>query len=688
MLSARPGCRRTRPDQRSRRTEYSIGAASVLAPASNSDADRRDRGPLPRRRRAAGRRATPRCGSCARPVASCPSTGRSAARARSSTRSSSPTLAAEITLQPVRRYGVDAAVLYSDIVVPPHAVGFGIDVAPGTGPVAEHPFRGARRSRSAAPARTRRHRLRRRHRRPAGRRAAREVPLLAFAGAPFTVGSYLIEGRRPADYRHTKAMMHTDEPLWHERDGPPRRPGDHVHRRPAAARGRRLPAVRLVGRFAVGRRLRPVRAPTLAARVRRTRRPPSRRRRDPLRDRVRPPARSMYAAGPTVIGLDWRTPIADARRTARRRHGACRATSIRRSCSPGAPRRWPAARARPRRQRRPSRAHLQPRPRRATRHRPRRAAGGRRPGPRADETMTPPYHPAPAERSDRRRADGVRHATRARRDPAVLHRHPARPAADRRAARRPDPALRGDRRHLAARRADRGASATPCSARSTRSSPGPYQVVLGLKHADPKVESAVDEVAATGIRRIVGVVLAPHYSAYSIGQYLGRAGEAAEPHGVDRRRHRVVGDRTRLRRLPGARPRRPPGDDARPDAGAVHGPLAAGADHDAGDPYPDELRATAEAVAAAARAHRGRRLADRLAERRTHTRAVDRTRHPRRDRRARRRPRGRRRRRVGGRVRRRSPRGALRPRHRGPPTRTAAAASASIAPPASTTTRR
>ena len=52
-----------------------------------------------------------------------------------------PTLSAEITLQPFLRYGVDAAVLYSDIVVPPHAVGFGIDVAPGTGPVAENAFR-------------------------------------------------------------------------------------------------------------------------------------------------------------------------------------------------------------------------------------------------------------------------------------------------------------------------------------------------------------------------------------------------------------------------------------------------------------------------------------------------------------------------------------------------------------------
>src|SRR4249919_4038134 len=52
-----------------------------------------------------------------------------------------PDLAAELTLQPVRRYGVDAAVLYSDIVVPVAAIGFGVDVAPGTGPVVSRPFR-------------------------------------------------------------------------------------------------------------------------------------------------------------------------------------------------------------------------------------------------------------------------------------------------------------------------------------------------------------------------------------------------------------------------------------------------------------------------------------------------------------------------------------------------------------------
>lgn len=128
-----------------------------------------------------------------------------------------PALAAEITLQPVRRYGVDAAVLYSDIVVPAHAVGFGIDVAPGTGPVAERPLRTRAdldRLQPFEPA----------HHAPyvaetvsiLVRELDTSVPLLAFAGAPFTVASYLIEGRPSRDYRHTKALMATDEALWHE----------------------------------------------------------------------------------------------------------------------------------------------------------------------------------------------------------------------------------------------------------------------------------------------------------------------------------------------------------------------------------------------------------------------------------------------------------------------------------------
>ena len=125
-----------------------------------------------------------------------------------------PDVATEITLQPVRRYGVDAAVLYSDIVVPAHAVGFGIDVAPGTGPVADRPLRTSADIDRLRPLEfddvdyviaTVEQLV-----------AELEVPLLAFAGAPFTVASYLIEGRPSKDYRHTKALIHNDEVLWHE----------------------------------------------------------------------------------------------------------------------------------------------------------------------------------------------------------------------------------------------------------------------------------------------------------------------------------------------------------------------------------------------------------------------------------------------------------------------------------------
>ena len=127
-----------------------------------------------------------------------------------------PDLAAELTLQPVRRYGVDAAVLFSDIVVPAHAVGFGIDVAAGTGPVCEAPLRTAEdlgRLREFEPEADA----------PYVQQTVKivsaelpeSVPLLAFAGAPFTVASYLIEGRPSRTYEHTKRLMHIDPALWH-----------------------------------------------------------------------------------------------------------------------------------------------------------------------------------------------------------------------------------------------------------------------------------------------------------------------------------------------------------------------------------------------------------------------------------------------------------------------------------------
>ena len=125
-----------------------------------------------------------------------------------------PELSAEITMQPVRRYDVDAAILYSDIVVPVAAIGFGVDVAPGVGPVVEQPFERAadlQRLRPLDPEADTPYVL------ETVRILAREltVPLIGFAGAPFTVASYLIEGRPSRTYTRTKALMHGDPALWH-----------------------------------------------------------------------------------------------------------------------------------------------------------------------------------------------------------------------------------------------------------------------------------------------------------------------------------------------------------------------------------------------------------------------------------------------------------------------------------------
>ncbi|MBA3288140.1 MAG: uroporphyrinogen decarboxylase, partial [Acidimicrobiia bacterium] len=225
-----------------------------------------------------------------------------------------PELAAEITLQPVRRYGVDAAVLYSDIVVPVHAVGFGIDVAPGTGPVAAEPLR---------------------HRGDLDRlppldpgdvayvtatirsivgELGAAVPVLAFAGAPFTLASYLIEGRPSRTYQHTKALLRVDEGLWHD----------------VAGRLAELAVAFIDTQLVAGAQAFQLFDSWAGALSR-----------DDYDRYVLPHSRyvfaelaarhpgvpgihfgvgcdhlleSMWAAGPTVIGLDWRTPITMARR--------------------------------------------------------------------------------------------------------------------------------------------------------------------------------------------------------------------------------------------------------------------------------------------------------------------------------------------------------------------------------------
>ena len=146
----------------------------------------------------------------------CPSTGRPGASGSILTAIGDAALAAELTLQPVRRYGVDAAILFSDIVVPVHAIGFGVDIEPGRGPVVAEPFRGAAdlaRLRPLEPATDMPYVT------DAVRLVARElagsgVALIGFAGAPFTVASYLIEGGPSRTFTKVKSLMHGDPALW------------------------------------------------------------------------------------------------------------------------------------------------------------------------------------------------------------------------------------------------------------------------------------------------------------------------------------------------------------------------------------------------------------------------------------------------------------------------------------------
>lgn len=126
-----------------------------------------------------------------------------------------PDAAAEITLQPVRRHNVDAAIFFSDIVVPLKAAGIGVEIVAGRGPVVDRPIR-SRADIDSLPELD-----------PDSisviGEAVQEIieelrddqALIGFAGAPFTIASYLIEGGPSKTHQHTKAMMHADPDSWH-----------------------------------------------------------------------------------------------------------------------------------------------------------------------------------------------------------------------------------------------------------------------------------------------------------------------------------------------------------------------------------------------------------------------------------------------------------------------------------------
>lgn len=124
-----------------------------------------------------------------------------------------PELAAEVTLMPVRKLGVDAAILYSDIMNPVASLGVDFDIVKNIGPVIERPIRSAQDVDKLKPIDVEGdlpHILKT----IAILDKELEVPLITFAGAPFTIASYLIEGRPSKSYIRTKEMMYTEPAVW------------------------------------------------------------------------------------------------------------------------------------------------------------------------------------------------------------------------------------------------------------------------------------------------------------------------------------------------------------------------------------------------------------------------------------------------------------------------------------------
>ena len=126
-----------------------------------------------------------------------------------------PELAAEVTLQPVRALGVDAAILFADILLPAIPLGVGLEFAKGEGPVLHNPVRTMEDVQALNPVEAEA---------DLGyimdairilRKELNGIPLIGFCGAPFTVASYLIEGSSSREFLKTKTMMYSDPQTWH-----------------------------------------------------------------------------------------------------------------------------------------------------------------------------------------------------------------------------------------------------------------------------------------------------------------------------------------------------------------------------------------------------------------------------------------------------------------------------------------
>lgn len=128
---------------------------------------------------------------------------------------SEPDLITEISLQPIQRFNMDAAILYSDILVIPEAMGINFRLVPGTGPVFENPVKRKDKIMKLNPPNPRKlfhvlkgvHQLR--------KELSPEKALIGFAGAPWTIATYMVEGKPSKDYRYIRSLAHTEPKAFH-----------------------------------------------------------------------------------------------------------------------------------------------------------------------------------------------------------------------------------------------------------------------------------------------------------------------------------------------------------------------------------------------------------------------------------------------------------------------------------------
>ena len=273
-----------------------------------------------------------------------------------------------MTLQPVRRHGVDAAVLFADIMSPVLGMGIGVELVEGVGPVVERPI--------ASRADVDRLSVTEPDERilEAVRLIRAELDedkaLVGFCGAPFTVAGYLVEGKPSRDFARTKALMYSDPETWHALM---EKLSEQFARYVAAQVDAGADAIQVfdswVGALSPAdyeefvaphsaRIFAAVDAPTIHFGTGAT---------EEL-------LRALARAGGDVIGLDWRLPLELGWERRARGAGQPRPGGSPRPV--GAHRSGDARRARARA--RPARAHLQPRPRRAAADGPRRARPARR----------------------------------------------------------------------------------------------------------------------------------------------------------------------------------------------------------------------------------------------------------------------------------------------------------------------